>query len=308
MGALRFSELRVQGFRRLLDARFELRPLNVLIGANGAGKTSVLDVLSLLANSATGKLSSAITDLSGLPAILTYDHADALQISISMEAADREPLDYSILLKPGGLAYTVAEERLIQGSQPGGVRRHIDSTGPNVVYHDVNQNEPVRPTWEHNPLETSLSQLPKMFREPEEFRSHLASLSHYHVLNIDARNGEELVSSLYYLKETEPDRFHAIEDALRVAYPRFDRLAFPPVAAGTLALAWRERGFSKPLYMHQLSDRLVRFLKPEEVLLMDTTEEGMTTVTRADSLDLGKWLEDYSLDELWQNGRLGARP
>lgn len=168
------------------------------------------------------------------------------------------------------------------------------------------------------------------------------------------------------MKETERKRFEAIEDALRAAFPRFERLDFPPVAAGTIALAWRESGFSQPLYLHQLSegtlrflwlttllqspgltaltlldepevslhpdllnllaeqlreassrtqlivathsDRLIRFLKPSEVVLLDSTEEGMSSLTWADTLDLDEWLKDYSLDELWSNGRLGARP
>ncbi|HWF06014.1 MAG TPA: AAA family ATPase, partial [Candidatus Angelobacter sp.] len=204
----------------------------------------------------------------------------------------------------------------------------------------------------------------------------------YHVLNVDprspvrlpqpmqpatlpGRNGEELVSCLFYLRETERHRFDAIEDSLRAAFPRFDRLDFPPVAAGTLALAWREKGFSKPLYMHQLSegtlrflwlatllqspgltaltlldepevslhpellslladllreaskrtqlmvathsDRLIRFLEPEEVLLMNSTDDGMSSVNWASELNLGEWLKEYSLDELWRNGRIGAR-
>jgi predicted ATPase len=182
---------------------------------------------------------------------------------------------------------------------------------------------------------------------------------------LPGRNGEELVSCLFYLRETDRSRFEAIEDSLRAAFTRFERLDFPPVAAGTLALAWRESGFTKPLYLHQLSegtlrflwlatllqspgltaltlidepevslhpdllslladllreassrtqlivathsDRLIRFLQPDEVLLLDSTEDGMTTLTWADRLDLGDWLKDYSLDELWSNGRIGAR-
>ena len=138
------------------------------------------------------------------------------------------------------------------------------------------------------------------------------------------------------------------------------------MAAGTIALAWRETDFSQPLYLHQLSegtlrflclatllqspgltaltlldepevslhpellglladllreasnrtqlivathsDRLIRFLQPDEILIMDSTDDGMTTLKWANQLDLEKWLKDYSLDELWSNGRLGARP
>jgi len=45
---LLFGRLSVKGFRRLSDIDLSLRPLSVLIGANGTGKTSILDALSLL--------------------------------------------------------------------------------------------------------------------------------------------------------------------------------------------------------------------------------------------------------------------
>jgi predicted ATPase len=380
----RFKELSIQGFRRLYDVQFSLRPLSVMIGANGTGKTSILDVLSLLANSAQGKLTESITDLSGLGSVLTYDKAEELHLGISMSVPAHEPLEYSLRLQPQGVAYAIIEEKLSQRragyAQP---FLHIDSHGPDIKYFEADQRKLQRPTWEHKPLETSLSQVPKMFREPEDFRNRLSSSTFYHVLNVDprspvrlpqsmrpatlpGRNGEELVACLYYLRETERDRFDAIEDALRAAFPRFDRLDFPPVAAGTIALAWRETDFSRPLYLHQLSegtlrflwlatllqspgltaltlldepevslhpellglladllreasnrtqlivathsDRLIRFLQPNEILIMDSTDDGMTTLKWANELDLEKWLKDYSLDELWSNGRLGARP
>ena len=379
----RFRNLSIDGFRRLNNIRVDLRPLTVMIGANGTGKTSVLDVLSLMANSAQGKLSTAISDLSGLSSVLTYDHADDLKLGISMDVPNHKPLEYAVQLRPQGVAYVIETETLSQARRPQPPPfRYISSTISDVKYFEGELGKLVRPNWEHNPLETSLSQVPKMYREPEDFRKRLASSTFYHVLNVDARspvrlpqpmqpatlpgrNGEELVSCLFYLRETERDRFEAVEDALRAAFPSFERLDFPPIAAGTLALAWREKRFSKPLYMHQLSegtlrflwlttllqspgltaltlldepevslhpellslladllreasmrtqlvvathsDRLIRFLKPDEVLVLDSTEDGMSTLTWADQFQLDEWLEDYSLDELWRNGRIGAR-
>jgi len=379
----RFGQLTISGFRRLREVRLELRPLSVMIGANGTGKTSVLDVLSLLASSAQKRLSPAISDLSGLANVLTYDKAEELAFGITMEVPGHEPLEYSLSLRPQGIAYAIREETLSQKRKPDPTPfRHIDSHEQDVKYYDPEKRSLVPPTAWHDPLETSLAQVPKMFEEPEDFRRRLASSTFYHVLNVDprspvrlpqslgpaelpGRNGEDLVSCLYVLRESYRSRFEALEDSLRAAFPRFERLDFPPVAAGTLALAWRERGFSKPLYTHQLSggtlrflwlttllqspgltaltlldepevslhpellslladqlreasertqiivatqsDTLIRFLEPSEVVVLDSTEDGMTSLTRADELDLDDWLKDYSLDELWRNGRLGAR-
>jgi predicted ATPase len=221
-----------------------------------------------------------------------------------------------------------------------------------------------------------------MFQEPEMFRQKLASSTFYHVLNVASRalvrlpqllrparlpgkDGEDLVSCLFSLRETDRARFEEVEDTLRAAFPGFERLDFPPVAAGTLAMTWKERTFSKPLYMHQLSegilrflwmisllyspgltavtlidepevsmhpellslladvmreasartqiivathsDRLVRFLRPDEVVVMDLGEDGLAKMTWADSLDLDQWLADYTLDEVWRMGRMGGR-
>jgi hypothetical protein len=40
---------------------------------------------------------------------------------------------------------------------------------------------------------------------------------------------------------------------------------------------------------------------------MDIDESGFATVSWADSLDLDRWLADFSLDEVWRMGRMGGR-
>ena len=110
----------------------------------------------------------------------------------------------------------------------------------------------MRPNWDYNPTESALSQVPKMFQGPEDFRKRLASSTHYHVLDVsprapvrlpqqmrDARlpghDGEELVSCLYTLRETDPDRFDAIEATLRAGFPASSDLIFRP----WLPVPWR---------------------------------------------------------------------
>jgi predicted ATPase len=355
----------------------ELRPLTVLIGANGVGKSSFLDALSLLASSAQGRLNEAVNDMAGLAAMMTYDRASEVGFGISMTVPGHKPLDYSLSLRPNGQAYLINQETLTQELGARGRRLLVESRGAGVKYDGTPA------TWEIGLLESALSQVPKSSREPEKFRRKLASSTFYHALNVEprspvrlpqtmrpatlpGRNGEDLVTSLYYLRETEPDRFEAVEDALKAAFPGFRKLDFPPVAAGTLAMLWRDSNFSQPMYTHQLSegmlrflwlatllqsrglteltlldepevslhpellsllagllreaasrrtqivvathsDRLIRFLKPEEVLVMDYADDGTASLTWADQMNLEQWLEEYTLDELWSNGRLGAR-
>ncbi|WP_038021245.1 AAA family ATPase, partial [Synechocystis sp. PCC 7509] len=365
-----FESIKIEGYRRLFDVEVEMRPLTVMIGANGVGKTSLLEIFSLLAASAKGQLQSKISDMGGLSEMMTRDKADSLAITLAMSVAGGyAPLDYYLKLEPKGQFYEIGVETLTQKNNPNAHEylKHIDSHRADVKYFEPpDQHYVLRPNWEHNPYETSLYQVPKMYQEPENLRKRLASCTFYGALNVAAKspvrlpqsmspatlpgaNGEDLVSCLYYLRETESERFEIIEDTLAAAFPDFDRLGFPPVAAGTLAMTWKDKNFSKPLYMHQLSegtlrflwlitllqspsltavtlidepevslhpellrlladsmreasqrtqlivathsDRLIRFLEPKEVLVCDA-EDGLTTMSWADSFNLDNWLQE----------------
>lgn len=381
-----FEHLKIDGFRRLFSAEVEMRPLTVMIGANGVGKSSFLEIFSLLAASAKGQLQSKISELGGISQIVTLDRADSVSISLSMPIENQEVLKYSLKLATKGQFYEIGLETLIQQRNPDAYQpfKYIESRGLDVKYFSPEDEKLLRPNWQHNPYETSLAQVPKMYREPETLRQNLASCSFYKAweLNLSPQSpirlpqsmqpatlpgskGEDLVSCLYYLRETDPNRFEIIEDTLAAAFPDFERLSFPPVAAGTLAMTWKDKKFSQPIYMHQLSegtlrflwlitlmqsrdltavtlidepevslhpellqllahamreaskrtqlivathsDRLIRFLEPHEVLVCDA-EDGLTTLTWADVIDLEHWLADYTLDQLWAMNIIGGRP
>jgi predicted ATPase len=74
-----------------------------------------------------------------------------------------------------------------------------------------------------------------------------------------------------------------------------------------LAHVMREAAQRTQLIMATHSDRLIRFLEPQEVLVCDS-EDGLTTMTWADSMKLDHWLEEYSLDQIWAMNIIGGRP
>ncbi len=377
------KQINIKGFRRLHDVRIEMRPMLVMIGANGVGKTSLLDAMSLFSASAAGTLNRRLSEMGGVADVLTRGHYGDITLEAVMEVPSYEPLEYGLHIEPQGQAYSISQEALVQRRMgyPGPFK-HIDSQYSNVRYFDIDTGYLVTPKWEHNPLESSLSQVPKMFRQPEDLRRTLSSVTQYHALDVGPRapvklpqqlkpadlpgeNGEDLVPFLFNLREGDRDRYEAIEDALKSSFPNFESLNFPSVAAGMLSMTWKEKSFKSPIYMHQLSegtlrflwlisllqspglspvtmidepevslhpellsiladlmreasartqiivathsDRLIRFLEPKEVLVMDIDDQGFTSATWADSLDLDSWLAEYSLDEVWRLGRIGGR-
>ena len=61
------STLAVSGYRSLRDVRLELGPLNVVTGANGAGKSSLYRALRLLADVAQGRVVASLAAEGGMP-------------------------------------------------------------------------------------------------------------------------------------------------------------------------------------------------------------------------------------------------
>lgn len=381
----KINHIKISGFRKLKEIDLLVRPFMVLIGANGVGKTSLLDAFSMLSASAAGGLNSTLSQFGGVSSVLSRDKSDAVSLLVEMEVPGHKPLTYELSIAPKGAGYAISSEKLSQFRKKigDGAFKYINSQDGDIQYFETaGAGRLVRPSWEHNPLETSLYQVPKMFREPEELRRILGSVTQYHALDVSSRapvklpqqmkpadlpgvHGEDLIPFLYYLRESDRNRYEAIEDVLKVAFPSFESLSFPPVAAGMLSMTWKDQNYNKPFYMHELSegtlrflwlvsilqapglstvtmidepevslhpellsiladlmreaskrtqlivathsDRLIRFLNAAEVVVMDSDDDGCTTATWGDALDLENWLKEYSLDEVWRMGRLGGR-
>jgi len=378
----RISRFQVKGFRRLSDVDLQMRPFTTVIGVNGSGKTSLLDAFSLLSESAAGKLPSTLVRLGGLSDILTRGKSDALELSVEVEVPADGFGTYGFRLVPMNNRYLIEAEGLRQwGGRRKSSFQHIAAGLPDdkVHYIDPEKGHLVSVDWDYNHAETALSQVPKTLRKPEEFRRILSTAVKYNAPAVGGNaplllpqqmwpatgpgaNGEDLLPFLYNLRETDGDRYGAVVDTMKAAFPDFVELGFPPVAAGKMSMTWKDEKFSRPLYHHELSegtlrflwlvsllqspalpavtmidepdaslhpelmrlltglmreasartqiiavthsDRLVRFVEPEELLVFDLDEDGNTTANYADTFDIEEWLSDYRLDELWSMGNL----
>jgi predicted ATPase len=370
-----FRHINVSGFRRLKDVQLAMNPLNVLIGANGSGKTSLMDVVSLLADSARGQLKQAISDLGGLDASLTNlksmesKKVKKLVVDVQIENEKLDELRYAIELVPEGIGYGIFQEVLNNAaSMPLLSKRYIPSSAQSRSSEGSH--------------ETVLSRSSRKLKVRADVQRLLSSVTQYQVLDVSNRSpirlpqqlreantpgndGETLVACLYGIREADPDLFELIEDTLRAGFPEFERLSFPAVAAGMMTMTWKDKPSTLPFYLNQLSegtlrflwlvtllyspglsaitmidepevslhpellsliaelfreaskrtqlivathsDRLVRFLKPEEVVTVSLDETGAALFKRANEFDLDQWLEDYSLDQVWSMGRIGGR-
>jgi predicted ATPase len=102
-----FDRLIIQRFRSLAKVDCKLAPLSVFIGPNGSGKSNLLDLLSLLAESANGRLSEGVARRGGFDEILHRGSHGDLAIEMHFQpthpfAVEKYPVVFKVQLRKSG--------------------------------------------------------------------------------------------------------------------------------------------------------------------------------------------------------------
>ena len=144
---LEIKRIEIEGFRRLIDVKIEMRPMMVLIGANGVGKTSFMDALSLLADSARGSMNSRINEMGGASEVITRGRSEDIFLRADMDVPNYEPLEYRLRVAPQNQGYAISEETLSQARGGGGYEgpfKHIESSFGDIHFYDTEKRGLVR--------------------------------------------------------------------------------------------------------------------------------------------------------------------
>jgi predicted ATPase len=84
-------------------------------------------------------------------------------------------------------------------------------------------------------------------------------------------------------------------------------LGLHPFAVEMLASLVRQVSTETQVILSTQSSLLLDQFKPEDVVIADLVD-GATEFTRPNPEELAKWLEDYSLGQLWEKNVIGGRP
>ncbi len=84
-------------------------------------------------------------------------------------------------------------------------------------------------------------------------------------------------------------------------------LGLHPYAIEMLAALVRQASVTTQVILSTQSSLLLDHFQPEDVVVADRVDGG-TQLTRLESEPLAKWLEDYSLGQLWEKNEIGGRP
>lgn len=279
---VKLGELGIEGFKTIRSLEFAPRQLNVLIGANGAGKSNLISFFRLLSWLAAGDLQGYVGRQGGAHTLLMGGPARTpeIQARLSLQTAQgRNDYQFRLAHAPGDTLIFVDERcRFL----PNGI-----SDGPWMQFRS-NQAEATLTANAHDTPRAIKTLLRKVVVHQFHNTSPTARLrGKWRVddgrwLKEDAGN---LAAFLLRLREHEHAYYRRIVDTLQLLLPFFVDFELEP-EAGSVLLRWRERGNDAWLDAGQAADGMLRLmalvallLQPEQdlpaVLILDEPELGL---------------------------------
>lgn len=276
-------EIHIRGFKSIEDQRLQFGPLNVMVGANGAGKSNLVGVFRLLHRVWRKELQTFTGESGGANALLYFGRKRTEKLGLRVEFREAHLSNiYEFELQP------TDEDRFIFASEAiyfhkytqyphpynaeiwsGHVEARV-ADSPNAVARYVRQHlESYRIYHFHD---TSPSAPPKQTCDVSDNR----------FLRSDASN---LAAFLYRLKQTNPDHFANIEATIRQIAPFFAGFRLAPSALNPerIRLEWGEQGTDAYFGPAALSDGTLRFMCLATLLL----QPSMPSLILIDEPELG---------------------
>lgn len=279
----KLKKISIQGYKSIRNLeKFELTNLNILLGANGAGKSNFISVFKLLAQMYEQRLQIYVPENGGADALLYYGRKRTPKIKMQfyfnrngyffnlVPTADnrlifeKESLwfdgDYADVEKPVGRGHREAELRNSVDKLADYIKPAIDSWR---IYHF------------HDTSDTALVK-----------RIHQANDN----LKLKT-DGENLAAFLLRLKLKFPESYQQIVKTIRLVAPFFDDFVLRE-GEEYIQLEWTEVGNpDTPFKAHVLSDGTLRFICLATLLLQPF--QMMTDTILIDEPELG--LHPYAL-------------
>ncbi|MBM4049829.1 MAG: DUF2813 domain-containing protein [Planctomycetes bacterium] len=284
----RLQRIEIEGFKSIRMMDLELRPLNVLIGANGAGKSNLVSYFRMLNYMSTGALQEFVGRAGGADSLLHFGAKRTPQMSATLNfETDTGTSTYHHRLVHAALDSLIfAEERTVF-LRPG-------ARSPQETILGSGHKESLLPSRAQQDDRTSRV-FHHLLRGCQVFQFHDTSETAYirGKRNIDDNrflydNAGNLAAVLYRLQQTKPEYYRRIVAAIQQIAPFFRDFDLAPDALNPklILLNWRARDPEFLFGPHQLSDGTLRtmalftlLLQPEEdlprVILLDEPELGL---------------------------------
>lgn len=290
------ESISVRGFRSInLIQDLELRGTNVILGANGSGKSNFLDVFSFLRLASRGRLRYFVQKAGGADRVLHFGCSHTPVLGVQMSYRFREwQGEYSLRLKATPNDFlSPTSESIDLGGKDGQV-----SLMPGSRQDPYEAGMSVRSaSWGGPPGVADLRDLLDGCRVYQFSDVGLGSMLTLNSELSDNRylqaDGGNLASFLFLLQRRYEHEYGLIRHAVSLVAPYFDDFVLEPTSGGkdTVRLRWQGLGQNQVMDVSALSGGVLRFvawatvlMQPRRflppVVLLDEPEMGLDHCAR----------------------------
>ena len=261
------DQIEINGFKSIREMDLDLRPLNVLIGANGAGKTNFISAFELLNQIVEGNLQLFVGKLGGADALLHFGQKTTSEIVIRLTFG-RNGYEATLIPSASGSLIFADEGCWFHG--PGFPEPYYVSLGSG--HKETRLSEEARQKRVVNYVLRSLRSW-KVYHFHDTSESarikQPGDIGDNAILRPDASN---LAAFLYLLHAKHWENYDRIIKTVRLAAPFFDDFVLrpSPFNSSKVELEWREKGSDAYFNAHSLSDGTLRFICLATLLLQPT--------------------------------------
>lgn len=262
--AFELERIVVQGFKSFRELDLSLERINVLIGANGSGKSNFIQLFQMMNRAVNQGLQIYVAQAGGANQILHYGRkvTERMRVELWFRTDTDLVNGYTATWIPTAEDTLVfAEEACYFHNRARYERPYAGATSSSI------HPESLLPEW--------AGRDPVAFHVLKAMRSW--QLYHFHDTSDSAKvkqmgdihdnlflrpDASNLAAYLYLLRETEPDSYRNIVEVIRMAAPFFgDFILRPsPLNPDKIRLEWQERGSDMLFGPHALSDGTLRFI------------------------------------------------
>ena len=288
------KKISINGFKSIRELNeFELRDINIIIGANGAGKSNLVQVFQLLMAMRRKNLQKFIQENGGVDNFLHNGPKNTPAIKIGFEF-DSHSVNaqgsnfYRFELTPTvEETFLVSEERKYANNN----WRSYGSPFPESRLFDERDEKSFVGSWNgvgHFVYESISKWMVYHFHDT----SSTAPMRRSEIVEdnkVLRENGSNIAPFLLKLKKDEALRpyYQGIVNATRMVIPFFDDFRLEEIKLGEaekVKLSWQQKGSDFPLQPYHLSDGSIRFIclatallqpQPPSAVVIDEPELGL---------------------------------
>jgi len=277
------SRLVLNGYKSIFECDLELNPINLLIGANGSGKSNFIDFFRLLTNILYKRLQVAVGLAGGPDALLHFGRKNTEEIKACLYFGGYGC--YRFLLQPTQDNKIIfRNEEIMLGSESNWrtAMGHFEAGFKEKMY---------RTLWASAvPVVYGLRFYHFHDAGDSSYIKRIHNINDNEYLREDARN---LAAFLLRLQDYHNEHYQRIIAAIRLAAPFFGDFFLRPTLSNKekIQLEWVEQGHDEPF---PASDGTLRFICLATVLLQP--DEFMPATLLIDEPELG--LHPYAISVL----------